>query len=268
MCPRANVKNQPLLSSSLQTAHNLRLLPEMVSNLLADLNDAVTLRIAKAFDSAAIGKEVAGKGILICLRRRLTVDTSSSAIKFPSRGRNATEPTSSNKDQWILVLWLRLGRVIEDVANCCIKVYTLEKVLRVKRDAVTQIEFLEEVMKVCPHTLDLGCDADDQTLDEKPSFTFWTTLAKAFESQTKLAAQCKRYGCPPASSDISIVLAAASSQCGLPSFAPAVPRLFRKDRGAYRHGLHMGPPKVSVDDKLKLIYQPRSSASVAICICL
>jgi len=50
----------------------------------------------------------------------------------------------------------------------------LEKVLRVKRDAVSHIEFLEEVMK---------------TLDEKPSFTFWTTLAKAFESQTKLAAQ-------------------------------------------------------------------------------
>lgn len=54
--------------------------------------------------------------------------------------------------------------------------YTLEKVLRVKKDAITHVEFLEEVMK---------------TLDEKPSFTFWTTLAKAFESQTKQAAQCK-----------------------------------------------------------------------------
>lgn len=54
--------NQPLLSSSLQTAHNLRLLPDLVSNLLADLNDAVTLRITRALDSAAIGKEVNGKG--------------------------------------------------------------------------------------------------------------------------------------------------------------------------------------------------------------
>jgi hypothetical protein len=51
-----------LLSSSLQTAHNLRLLPDLVSNLLADLNDAVVLRITKAFDPAAIGREVAGKG--------------------------------------------------------------------------------------------------------------------------------------------------------------------------------------------------------------
>jgi hypothetical protein len=55
-------QNQPLLSSSLQTAHNLRLLPDLVSNLLADLNDAVVLRITKAFDPAAIGREVAGKG--------------------------------------------------------------------------------------------------------------------------------------------------------------------------------------------------------------
>ena len=54
--------NQPLLSSSLQTAHNLRLLPDLVSNLVADLNDAVSVRVQRAFDSAAIGREVAGKG--------------------------------------------------------------------------------------------------------------------------------------------------------------------------------------------------------------
>jgi hypothetical protein len=58
--------NQPLLSSSLQTAHNLRLLPDLVSNLLADLNDAVTLRITRALDSAAIGREVNGKGTSRC----------------------------------------------------------------------------------------------------------------------------------------------------------------------------------------------------------
>lgn len=153
--------NQPLLSSSLQTAHNLGLLPDLVSNLVADLNDAVTLRVQRAFDSAAIGREVAGK------------DTSH-AVKFTTRSRTQTEPSSANLSQWIAVLWARLERVVEDVANCCIKVYTLEKVLKAKRDAVTQVEFLEEVMR---------------TLDEKPSFTFWTTLAKAFEAQTKEAAK-------------------------------------------------------------------------------
>nr|XP_018267233.1 uncharacterized protein I303_01218 [Kwoniella dejecticola CBS 10117]OBR89391.1 hypothetical protein I303_01218 [Kwoniella dejecticola CBS 10117] len=151
--------NQSLLSSSLQTAHNLRLLPDLVSNLIADLNDAVSLRVTKAFDSAAIGKEVAAKG------------NSHSAIKF-SRGRPATEPSSSNTQIWVNTLWSRLEKVIEDVANCCVKVYTLEKVLKLKKDPVSGVEFLDEVMK---------------TLDEKPSFAFWTTLAKAFEGQSKEA---------------------------------------------------------------------------------
>lgn len=61
--------NQPLISSSLQTAHNLRLLPDLVSNLVADLNDTVTLRVQRAFDSAAIGREVAGKGELKLARQ-------------------------------------------------------------------------------------------------------------------------------------------------------------------------------------------------------
>lgn len=52
--------------------------------------------------------------------------------------------------------------------------YTLEKVLRLKRDASSGVDFLEEVMK---------------SLDEKPSFTFWTTLAKAFETQSKEASR-------------------------------------------------------------------------------
>ncbi|RXK42491.1 hypothetical protein M231_00045 [Tremella mesenterica] len=157
--------NQGLMSSSLQTAHNLGLLSALVQNLLMDLNDAVTLRVQRAFDSAAIGREVAAKG---------EPGHAASAIKFPARGRNTTEPSSSNAQQWTNVLWARLEKVIEDIANCCIKVYTLEKVLRMKRDPNTQVDFLEEVMT---------------TLDDKPSFMFWTTLAKAFEAQTKEVAK-------------------------------------------------------------------------------
>ena len=59
------------------------------------------------------------------LRYLPTIDASvnsSSAIKFTARARPATEPTSSNQQQWVKVLWVRLERVVEDVANCCIKV--------------------------------------------------------------------------------------------------------------------------------------------------
>lgn len=54
--------DQPLLSTSLQTSYNMRLLPQLVGNLLADLNEAVEGRVAKVFDIESMGKEVAQKG--------------------------------------------------------------------------------------------------------------------------------------------------------------------------------------------------------------
>lgn len=43
--------------------------------------------------------------------------------------------------------------LIEDISQCCIKVYTLEKVLRRKKDPVTQVDFLTEAMKVSSEIL-------------------------------------------------------------------------------------------------------------------
>lgn len=74
-------------------------------------------------------------------------------MKFSSRSRPPTEPTSSTNHLWVGVLWKRLERVMDDVANCCIKVYTLEKVLRIKRDTLTQVEFFDEVMKASSDAL-------------------------------------------------------------------------------------------------------------------
>lgn len=55
-------QNQSLLASSLQTAHNLRVLPDLVHNLVMDLSDAVDGRIRYAFDLTRIAKEVTAKG--------------------------------------------------------------------------------------------------------------------------------------------------------------------------------------------------------------
>ena len=79
---------------------------------------------------------------------------------YKSRSRN--EPASSAVPQWTSALWARLERLVEDMAGCCIKVrrgssacltlqvYTLEKVLKAKRDPQTQVTFLEEAMRVRP----------------------------------------------------------------------------------------------------------------------
>lgn len=68
--------------------------------------------------------------------------------------------------QWISALWSRLEGMIQDMVKACKEVYTLEKVLKLKRDAATQAVFLDEAMKV---------------LENRPSAIFWTSLARAFE---------------------------------------------------------------------------------------
>lgn len=52
----------------------------------------------------------------------IAIDGPSSQTKFGVRGRSANEPSTSSIPQWTAVLWSRLERVMEDVANCCIKV--------------------------------------------------------------------------------------------------------------------------------------------------
>lgn len=58
-------KNQSLLASSLQTAYNLRVLPDLVRNLILDLSQAVEERICSAFDISKISKDALAKGTLL-----------------------------------------------------------------------------------------------------------------------------------------------------------------------------------------------------------
>ena len=64
------------------------------------------------------------------------------------KSRVRTEPTNVTAPQWTAALWGSLESLIEEMADCCIKVYTLEKVLKIKRDPVTEVVFLDEAMKV------------------------------------------------------------------------------------------------------------------------
>lgn len=57
-----NFKDQSLLASSLQTAHNLCVLPTLVQALSKDLCDAVEERIRSTFDLSCISKELVSKG--------------------------------------------------------------------------------------------------------------------------------------------------------------------------------------------------------------
>ncbi|KAI0779742.1 Golgi transport complex subunit 5-domain-containing protein [Fomes fomentarius] len=154
--------NQSLLASSLQTAHNLRVLPDLVQNLVNDLSDAVEGRIRSAFDLTRISKDIVAK------------ESTSIGQGLLYKSRVRTEPTSVTAPQWTSALWGSLESLIEEMADCCVKVYTLEKVLKVKRDPVTDVVFLDEAMKV---------------LENRPSTTFWASLGRSLEKNARDAAK-------------------------------------------------------------------------------
>ncbi|BGP41947.1 hypothetical protein JCM10449v2_005944 [Rhodotorula kratochvilovae] len=159
--------DHPLLASSLQTAHNLSVLPSLTESLVADLNDLVFRSVKACFDMGSLAREVGGKDGPV---------NAASAFVYKSRTRN--EPTQATLPQWAAVFWARLENLVTDLGSICIKVYTLEKVLKLKKDQTTQTSFLDEAMTV---------------LDNKPSALFWTTLARAFESQAKESARSSSF---------------------------------------------------------------------------
>ncbi|CCL99844.1 uncharacterized protein FIBRA_01868 [Fibroporia radiculosa] len=154
--------NHALLASSLQTAHNLRILPVLVQEVVADFVEAVEGRIRYAFDISRISKAVLAK----------EPSSVSQGLMYKSRVR--TEPTNVTAPQYAAALWTSLEKLIEEMTGCCIKVYALESVLKLKRDTVTQVVFLDEAMKM---------------LDNKPSAIFWAALGRSLEQHARDSAK-------------------------------------------------------------------------------
>jgi hypothetical protein len=46
--------------------------------------------------------------------------------------------------------------MFQEMADCCIKVYALEKVLKMKKDASTHVVFLDEAMKVAQESFEFS----------------------------------------------------------------------------------------------------------------
>jgi hypothetical protein len=115
-----------------------------------------------------------------------------------ARLKPSSTPTNQNISMFHDVLWRRLDVLLEDIAQCCIKVYTLEKVLRMKKAVSPNAGFmaggvggvgegsvLDEVKE--------GSFLDEclETMEEKPTFTFWTTLATSLDTQTRAICEGK-----------------------------------------------------------------------------
>lgn len=56
----SRTQNHSLLASSLQTAYNLRILPDLIQDLVFELSTSMEDRIQQAFDLNRLSKEVKG----------------------------------------------------------------------------------------------------------------------------------------------------------------------------------------------------------------
>ncbi|KAK4050211.1 hypothetical protein OIO90_005193 [Microbotryomycetes sp. JL221] len=143
--------NNSILASSLQTAHNLSVLPALVEALVASLTDSVSRKVKAIFDMASIAREVGHK------------ETTNAAAAFVYKSRTRNEPTTATMPAWSTALWTRLESTMTEI-------YTMEKVLKLKRDQTSQQTFLDEAMSV---------------LENKPSLLFWHSLSASLENVTR-----------------------------------------------------------------------------------
>ena len=78
--------------------------------------------------------------------RYLEPQSASHGLMYKSRVR--TEPTNVTAPQYAAALWSSLEALVEEMTSCCVKVYALENVLKLKKDPMTHVVFLDEAMKV------------------------------------------------------------------------------------------------------------------------
>ncbi|CBQ73646.1 conserved hypothetical protein [Sporisorium reilianum SRZ2] len=163
-----------MLGSALQTAFNMRMLPTLVQDLLNDLTEVVKERTASAFDLDALAHT------LHLPLPSLDPPPAASYSTYRS-GRRATDDDAAqhqhqhHQQTWCDSVWKRLeALIVVEMGAVCSKVYLLEKVLKLK-SSDAGVNWLDAALEV---------------LGDKPSYTFWLTLAQSM--QRELAAACAR----------------------------------------------------------------------------
>ncbi|CDR88464.1 uncharacterized protein SPSC_04291 [Sporisorium scitamineum] len=162
-----------MLGSSLQTAFNLRMLPTLVQDLLNDLTEVVKERTAAAFDIDSLAQQ-----LKLPLPSDAPAPTSYSTYRSGRRGNAGSGHDDEYKQQqqqqvWSDSVWKKLeSLVVVEMGAVCSKVYLLEKVLKLKSDAESGVNFLDAALEV---------------LGDKPSYTFWLTFAQSLQQQVATA---------------------------------------------------------------------------------
>lgn len=130
-----DTQNQSKMAAGLQVFHNMKQLGDRVQDITQKMLNDLIAEIKHVVDMQSLQKEMNKKGA-----------TSPSS---PNVRRVNHEPAiGNNQKQWAAEIWERMEVLMKHMSDQCIKVYSLEKVLEIKKDSLTHIPFLDEVSKV------------------------------------------------------------------------------------------------------------------------
>ncbi|KAI9250271.1 Golgi transport complex subunit 5-domain-containing protein [Sporodiniella umbellata] len=141
-------QNQSKMAAGLQVFYNIKEMGQKLQQIVEEMLDNLIQEIRQVVNVQSLQKAIGGNA-------------------------------SKNTSQWTTLLWERMGALMKSMGDYCIKIYSLEKVLEIKKDPLTQVSFLEEVAKV---------------LDASSLIShFWQVLSANFEKELKQAVRASTF---------------------------------------------------------------------------
>ncbi|XP_007504497.2 conserved oligomeric Golgi complex subunit 5 [Monodelphis domestica] len=144
-------QNPTQVGTALQVFHNLGTLKDTITNVVDGYCATLEENINNALDI------------------KVLTQSSQTAIKGPGR---ATMPTPGNTAAFRATLWTNMEKLMDQICAACGQVQHLQKVLAKKRDPVSHICFIEEILK----------DGQSEIL-----YTFWNVVTDTLSSRFQTA---------------------------------------------------------------------------------
>uniref|UniRef100_A0AAA9SV23 Conserved oligomeric Golgi complex subunit 5 n=1 Tax=Bos taurus TaxID=9913 RepID=A0AAA9SV23_BOVIN len=145
-------QNPTQVGTALQVFHNLGTLKDTITNVVDGYCAAIEENINSALDIKV-----------------LTQPSQSAVRGGPGR---STMPTPGNTAAFRASLWTNMEKLVDHIFTVCGQVQHLQKILTKKRDPVSHICFIEEIVK----------DGQAEIL-----YTFWNSVTQALSSQFQTA---------------------------------------------------------------------------------
>lgn len=132
-------QNQAKMAAGLQVFYNMKQMGDRVQDMTQSMLDGLIKEIKRVVDMQSIQKEIKS--------------SSPGQMSSPNMSVRRDPVIGHNQKQWAAAVWTRMEVLMTNMSDQCVKVYSLEKVLEIKKDPLTHVSFLDEVSKVRYYTM-------------------------------------------------------------------------------------------------------------------